>query len=377
MGQYWDMFNVDRREKDLGGGGKLGEFFFDNMSSLYESLRIPRLPKDMDVWLSRGTVAIQPGPIGKLSTEVLEMLFGLLLDDSDPDSSDPNEDFLDCIIFAICCKKLLTIGKRHILHTLVARHARAADCRLICLGGYAYPPDQAPPGMLTDAELEEIATTPDLDEDSYESVEEAIARRCLYNFAGERYKPASMAYWTLFDPFRRTVDEFYILQRQDPTVVRTMFSKLDLEMIRKLGGVGCLAPGLEYAEGPRVLCNTTKGEYVREDTLVWWEVGYTIAMCCDEEHRARLVEGPWAGDRFRIVTVGEMPPLTGGRKWKDVTREVNELLCHLLEGEFPEEYRKLIGSQKDGGEKGVGGKGDGEKEASQQEDSAKENGETV
>ncbi|PIL37570.1 hypothetical protein GSI_01264 [Ganoderma sinense ZZ0214-1] len=340
MGQYWDL------EKDLTGGGKLGEFFFTNHSHLYDSLRIPRLPKDLDMWLSRGSAAVQPGPMGKLSTEVLDMVF-----------------------------------ERHILHTLISRHARAADCRLVCLGWYAYPPDQAPPGMLTAAELEEIATTPDPDEHSCESVEKAIARRCLYLFAGENYAYAHMAYWRLFEPFRKTVDELWHLRRQDPAKMDAFYSALDLRMITKLGGVGSWAPGLEYAEGPRVLCNTSKGEYVREDALVGWDMEYwrvtlahallarvcyspddSISMCCGEEYKDGLVKGPWAGDRFRIISMDEMPVLKGGKRWRDVTGEVNELLCHLLEGEFPEEYCKKEAAEKE----------DVEKEACQQKDSEKD-----
>ncbi|PIL36441.1 hypothetical protein GSI_00130 [Ganoderma sinense ZZ0214-1] len=345
------------------------------------------------MWLSRGSVAVQPGPMGKLSTEVLDMVFEVLLDGSDPDP-DPNEDFLDCIIFAISCKRLLTIGKRHILHTLISRHARAADCRLVCLGWYAYPPDQAPPGMLTAAELEEIAMTPDPDEHSWGSVEKAIARRCLYHFAGENYAYTHMAYWRLFEPFRKTVDELWHLRRQDPAAMDAFYSALDLRMITKLGGVGSWAPGLEYAEGPRVLCNTSKGEYVREDALVGWDMEYwrvtlahallarvcyspddSISMCCGEEYKDRLVKGPWAGDRFRIISEDEMPVLKGGKRWRDVTGEVNELLCHLLEGEFPEEYCKTICSPKEGGMKEAAEKENVEEEACQQKDNEKKDGE--
>ena len=371
-------FNIDRREKDLGGGAKLGEFFFDDMTSLYESLRIPRLPKcvlvlvilhlplvpnhpliycparAMDKWLSRGTHAVQPGPMGKLSTELLDMVFEDLLDDP---AEEPTDGFLDCIIFAISCKRLLSIGARHVLRGLISRHARAADCRLVCLGGYTDGDDQAPPGMLTDAEVKELATTEGPDEDCYDTVEEAVktARR-LYIFALEQYEPCSAAHWTLFEPLRKVVQAFRAARKKNPEKFAEFFAPRDLEMIVALGAVGYYSPELEYAEGAHVLCNMSKGECVREDKLLVWELGGrritlvhallsricyspddSISMGCGEEYLEGLIKGPWAGDRFRITTAGEMPTLKGGKEWKDVTKDVNRLLRHLLRHEFPEQ----------------------------------------
>ena len=58
-------------------------------------------------------------------------------------------------------------------------------------------------------------------------------------------------------------------------------------------------------------------------------------MVCAKEYLDGLVKGPWAGDRFRITGADEMPPLKGGKGWKDVTKDVNRLLRHLLRHEFP------------------------------------------
>ncbi|KAM5542354.1 hypothetical protein V8D89_003813 [Ganoderma adspersum] len=366
MGQTWEVFNIDRREKDLAGGAKLGEFFFDDMTSLYESLRIPRLPKAMDEWLSRGTRAVQPGPMGKLSTELLDMVFEDLLDDP---AEDPTDGFLDCIILAISCKRLLSVGARHVLRGLISRHARAADCRLICLGEYADGDDQAPPGMLTDAEVKEIATTEGPDEDCYDTIEEAVrAARCLYIFALESYKPRSAANWTLFEPLRKVVEGLRTARRKDPGRIAAFFAPRDLDMIAALGAVGYYRPELEYAEGSHVLCNMSKGECVREDTLVVWELGRrritlahallsricyspdnSISMECGEEYLDGLVKGPWVGDRFRITSADEMPPLKGGKEWKDVTKDVNRLLRHLLRHEFPEKDCETEDDEKVGG----------------------------
>ncbi|KAI1795039.1 hypothetical protein LXA43DRAFT_61815 [Ganoderma leucocontextum] len=352
MGQNWDVFNVDRREKDLAGGGKLGEFFWNNMTELYQSLRIPCLPKAVDEWLSRGPFVVQRGHVGKLSTEVLDMIFQVLLDDI---SQEPTDNFLDCIFFAICCKRLLSVGKRHILRALISQHARAADCRLVCLGGCFQAEDQAPPGMLTDAELKEIATTPGPDEHCYATTDDAIAARCFYTFALESYEPYYVAGRSLFDPLKELSKEIGNVRRREGETIDPLYS-LDLDMIAALGGLDYYRPKPEYLEGPNVLCNMSKGEYVREDKLVVWEMGWrrvtlaqallsricyswdpSISMRCGEEYIDKLVKGPWAGDRFRITSADEMPPVKGEKKWKDVTKEVNTLLCHLLGREMPEE----------------------------------------
>ncbi|KAM5542358.1 hypothetical protein V8D89_003817 [Ganoderma adspersum] len=207
---------------------------------------------------------------------------------------------------------MLSVGKHHILRALISRHARAADCRLVCLGEYTGGNDQALPGMLTDAEVKEVATTPGPDEDE----------KCdVHRKAGEK------------------IDPLY---------------SLEFDMITALGPVDWYRPKLEYPEGPNVLCNMSKGEYVREDTLVAWETGWGcttlahallsriclqysstggISMYCGREFVNGLVKGPWAGDRFRITSADEMPPPKGGKEWKGVTKdsEVNTLLCHLFE----------------------------------------------
>ncbi|PIL37571.1 hypothetical protein GSI_01265 [Ganoderma sinense ZZ0214-1] len=350
MGQNWEIFNVDRRERRIGSGGKLSEFFFDNMPSLYEALRIPCLPKAVDKWLSRGTFVMQPGPVGKLSTEVLDMVFEAILDNATPH---PTDNFLNCIFLAVGCKRLLVVCKRHILRALISRHARAADCRLVCLGSSAYGAHQAPPGMLTDAELQEIATKSIPGEDEYYgSAEKAMEARRLYSFACECYKPYREVQQSLFDPLRERAREFGRIRREKGETIDPLYA-LELDMITALGAVDSFRPKPEYpypAEGPNVLCNMSKGEYVREDVLLACETGFKwerIALvnallsqicyspdggaavgCEDKDDEERLVRGPWAGDRFRITSAAEMPllKLKGGKEWKDVTEELAMLL---------------------------------------------------
>ncbi|KAI1789081.1 hypothetical protein LXA43DRAFT_1155718 [Ganoderma leucocontextum] len=355
MGQFWHLINVDRREKDLTDSGKLGEFFFSDLGYLYKALHVPCLPKEVDEWLSRGTLVLQPKPIGALSTEVLDLIFEAILDDTE---RDPTKNFLTCIFLAITCKRLLSIGKRHILRALTSRYARAADCRILCLGEYADKEDQAPPGMLTDAEIKELETTM-MPYECGEPDDEDIAARCLYVFALELYEPCRDALADQHTPIRALMDWIGRIRRKlrgsKDNLDRNQALSRDLDMIAALACVG-YRPEPEYPDGPNVLCNLSKGECVREDALVkleseWCSVTLahavlsricyspdpSLAMGCSEEYEDRIAKGPWAGDRFRITSAADMPQLKGGKEWKDVTKEVNRLLCHLWGNEMCDE----------------------------------------
>nr|VWP00518.1 Lmo0105 protein [Ganoderma boninense] len=351
MGQDWTILNVDLREQDLDAGGKHLEFFLDGMRSLDQSLRIPCLPKAVDKWLSHGPFVVQPGPVGKLSTEVLDMIFEAILGNSTQGLAD---NFLNCVFLAVCCKRLLAVSKRHILRALMSIHARAVDCRLVCIGTATDVAEQAPPGMLTDAELQEIATTPIPDECLYHnSAEEAVAKRHLLPFAREVYKSYRKVQTPLFDPLKELGRCLYDIGMDVRTGYRLApLRALELDMISALSTAAPFYPRPEYPEGPAVLCNMSKGEYVCEETLLaydtlnsWWEgvtlmnalllricyspSGGTTVWCDDEDERQGLINGAWAGDRFRVTSMAEMPLLEGGRQWKDVTEEVAELLWNI------------------------------------------------
>lgn len=303
---------------------------------------------EVDEWLSRGTFAVQPKPIGALSTEVLGMILEEILDDT---RRAPAENFLTCVYFSVTCKRLLSVGKRHILRALTSRYARAADCRIICLGKYANKNDQAPPGMLTDAAVNELATTRMPYEPS-ELDDEDLAQRCLSVFALELYKSYHNAkveeHMTVYIPIDCTRD---IRGRKEPPDSK----ERDLNMIAALACVRYYPTGPAYPDGPNVLCNLSKGECVREDALVrlesrWCSVTLahavlsriccspdsSMSMACSGEYEDRLAKGPWAGDQFRITSEADMPPLKGGQEWKDVTKDVNRMLRHLWNGEMDE-----------------------------------------
>ena len=271
------------------------------------------------------------------------MIFKALMDDAGKLEHLPWV-IMDCLMFAICCKRLLTIGKHHILRTLMFQYARDVDCRLVCLGEYASADDQAPTGMLTDDERKEIETAEISDEEN-KSVT-PIAPRCLYRFASTHYQDRGSVDSALQKPLRSLRHEHRNVRKWLGPSLDVMLD-LDMRMVAELGGTDCSSCQY-YPDGPNVLCNMSKGEYILEEKLVdlqnkrgrvtlahallsriCYSPIQSVSIACDVEYADRLAKGPWAGDRFRITTVNQLPVLKDGREWKDVTEEANLLLCHL------------------------------------------------
>lgn len=102
----------------------------------------------------------------------------------------------------------------------------------------------------------------------------------------------------------------------------------------------------------RVLCNLSKGEYVRESTLrnkvddeksqyyiaqcvglqhilaayICWSSNYSCSMALSKQTRDELTRGRWAGDRFEVVHKDRMRPDVD---WKDVSDEAVERLARI------------------------------------------------
>lgn len=113
---------------------------------------------------------------------------------------------------------------------------------------------------------------------------------------------------------------------------------------------GCA--GVAYPEGARVLCNISKGEYIREDTLtvardtdatlahallarVSWSTRLSVTVDCSERAKEEVRHGPWAGDRFCVATMDTLPVLGRGiGPWADVTGAVDWLLRDLKEAYY-------------------------------------------
>lgn len=103
------------------------------------------------------------------------------------------------------------------------------------------------------------------------------------------------------------------------------------------------------AGNTRVLCNLTKGQYVREELLqvltaeqpvglgsLGYNTGLVQAMlcrvwCAEFVHSNGPVSAIWASDCFEITQIGR---LRGGRTWVDVSWEVIRELKHVGDDEL-------------------------------------------
>ncbi|KAI0758170.1 hypothetical protein C8Q74DRAFT_1373202 [Fomes fomentarius] len=341
MGQNWDLLNIDRKEQSPVAGCKLGECFFDDFWSLRDALTLRALPREVNTWLERGPRALQPGPLGKLSPELLDMVFRDVI----------RTNYIAALWFATTCKSVLEVAKPHLLRKLEAIYAPWAGGRLIYLGQYTESDAALPEGLLTDAELQQIATAeiPQLD-----YIEPGKMTLSLY--AVEIYED------------RHTItheNKWYGAQHDHGTALLELRKAckgcprrlLELEMLETLHAFNSAPPRFREGGVP-VLCNLSKAEYVREDRLsemkwwvdvkanweaqlglvhallsrICWSTDDSISMVCGKECKERLVKGPWAGDRFCIATLETMPNPRVAKKWVDVTAEADELLVHIWEG---------------------------------------------
>ncbi|KAH9899409.1 hypothetical protein C8Q73DRAFT_787297 [Cubamyces lactineus] len=322
MGQIWRIFNVDHRAIYVGTGlyRKLGEWFFRSHHDLMASLRIPCLPAEIDEWLkSEERMPVhQRSTLLKLSNELLFMIFAELDDAT-----------LACL--AITCKDFLTIAKPEFLRRIRRWHRSWAHCRIITLGEYTCSEDlnALPEGLLS--EDEKAAVNAYADEMAIKNPEDAKYARNLYSYASEHYELDECSSYGM-----RSYDEDY-----------------DYRLPRRLTGsdkvmYGVLAGPIfsfTYPKGAEVLCNISKGEYVRDAGLTvpyritlahalvsqtCWSSQPSFAMCCSQEYEEKLMRGRWAGDKFCIVTEDTMPKLEDG-EWKDVTKEVDSLLRHICD----------------------------------------------
>ncbi|KAI1795033.1 hypothetical protein LXA43DRAFT_1178936 [Ganoderma leucocontextum] len=249
------------------------------MSSLYRALQIPCLPDAVDEWLSRGTVVPQPGSIGKLSTEVLDMVFQAILDDR---AHSFTTNLLSCICLAVGCKRLLTVGKGHILEGLLEHHAPAAHCRLICLGESTDATDQAPSRMLTEEQLKEIAATK---------------------------VPAEDDRWAIAGRNEDGGDPNVILehpeseseQQQDP------LHALDRKMVEEPASYSYREDALAVFRGGGGDQNRVTFVHAMVSRICYSLDPSVADELCGDKFVGRFGRGPWEGDRFCIRSEEDMP----------------------------------------------------------------------
>ncbi|KAI0334946.1 hypothetical protein GY45DRAFT_966137 [Cubamyces sp. BRFM 1775] len=354
MGQYWCLKNIDRRE-DF-NEGKLGEWLVESdHHDLLSELAIPvQLPKEYDTWLNTGKRVTQRAPLFKLPDEMLGMIFAEL-------------DFEDAslVCFAITCKELLVLARRPILKAMNRTLPTWANCRLICLGDNTQDIEELPAGMLTTEELATIGNTLSAesaddadaaDEPELEAEYPSVAD--LLMLAGEPAKlKVTSGYYMgdhrfisrslLQDVFRSMGQRIVAPLRKRGWVARSRTRKLHWRVVEQDRLQAFVFKPIRPT--PEVLCNLSKGEYVRHAALpdvpdfedvslahalivqVLWSTCPSCNTDIPEEYEGRVSRGHWAGDRFCVTTMETMPELAPGiGEWRDVSDDVAKYLRHFL-----------------------------------------------
>ena len=282
-------------------------------------------------------MARQPGPLGSLSTELLQLMFDELL------------EYHEIVLFAVTCKMLLAAGVPRLTRAYREEYAPWVNCRLICLGDYAKHQGVLEFPFLTDEEKEELkARVAAKDPKLYEYTSELYSiAESKYTWGRDAIYKARMAISTVYG------DREWSNPRRYPkdAVERELISSL-------LPDYAFGRVDRRSSDGTEVLCNLSKGEYVRADGLgptssdaddtegndggsqsppltralvsqICWSDDQSVSMGLTREVAERLVRGPWIGDRFVITTLEDMPDKYRRIDWKDVTERVAAFLVEL------------------------------------------------
>ncbi|EKM56099.1 uncharacterized protein PHACADRAFT_209596 [Phanerochaete carnosa HHB-10118-sp] len=338
MGQYWVIANVDARQTTSGAGGKLGESFWTSKTNLTELL-MKHWSGDIDfsnIWADKEIAVLEsakPSPtsrIVRLPNELLRMIF------------DAINDLMSCIFLCVTHNILGVAGEARLRELAVPEPGPWAGHRILCVGDYC----RKFPASVEEEISAQAATYTYLvygeDSDASDTQEEDAS---FYECVSETYKSVRPSdRW----PLKLSKAQYKLLSRllssADRKRVNTVFMAIRNADIR-----------LDIYAKDLVLCNLSKGEYVRNDACVgpntddsndssevdtYLDLGLvlfsricwsTTSHCSMPENISdRLTTGTWAGDRFEIIPREKM-----GRdiEWKDITEEAIAWLHEIFESE--------------------------------------------
>ena len=283
------------------------------------------------MWLTQGRDVSQTSPLFNLPIDILNCLF----------IDELAVDLHHIAAFAITCKAALLLSKPFLLNALRSKFAPWAGTRILFIDDYLPRVEDLPAGFLTNDEVEEVRTT---------VFRKYPKHRCYSTFAGETFTDVT-------DFPRPSNYHGSVWQRLDTASLRGRSSPAaaihaeDRAKFIVLCGAHYDIVARTYAEGDQVLFNLSKGECVRPhlfsalDTMC--ASGLTImnalfARICwfgpdprnnpmrlDAAQREELGRGKWAGDRFCITTLDNMPLTPEGKEWVDVSEETTEFVYHM------------------------------------------------
>ncbi|EPQ50487.1 hypothetical protein GLOTRDRAFT_133860 [Gloeophyllum trabeum ATCC 11539] len=313
MGQYWKIVNFDKRVATY-SQGKVGEFLPEGGPGrlagwLLFRLQRPQLQphtKKLTETIIQNAKGPQDAGLGYLgiAVELIEAIFARI------------DDTHDVACLCIANKTLWAIGHKYIKD---AKGHWEGD-RIICVGDYV---GDLPEDMLSPAEMEELRQ---------EAEEYCRGYLNLYNIAEELFSDADSLPTT----------------REDQRV-REM-SHIEYELYQDL-----TEPYYEDYNDGWVLCNLSKLQYVRADTVremvgdalelgdvllsqICWSTDPSISMA----YNGDLHRGAWAGNRFLLATMDEVNgALREKGTWTDVTKVVMKQVAEIWRSEhgrgWPEE----------------------------------------
>ncbi|RPD74925.1 hypothetical protein L226DRAFT_68940 [Lentinus tigrinus ALCF2SS1-7] len=328
MGQYWEIFNISRRQvgEIEGRGLKFGEFFFVKQDFLVRSLTIPFESPELLAYYDLVPKRRYENGLLSLPDELLLEIIAY---------ARRIATLWDVACFAITCRKMLILSRDSLNYDRAVEAAPWYSCRIACIGDYATV-DDLPDQIMNAAQRAQLKKLNEKDSNE-ESDEESD---------GESY--AGLYSYMI----GRTVlfhGAFAL-----PKEAQRHFSRGDQALYRA-------ALSLSYPNRDDwALFNVTKEVYVRASALaelagkpsdpqpflpscrvdlghallirIAWSSDGSLSMRTDIDiHR-----GPWAGDRFFISTMDKPPPCYKAltmKGWRDVSEEIVRDLKEIYNGD--------------------------------------------
>ncbi|GJE90304.1 hypothetical protein PsYK624_064330 [Phanerochaete sordida] len=344
MGQWFKFANIDAQETANGADAKLGEIIWESKQDLVKLLvKYWHVDKtSMNVLTNDAAAAVE----AKLASEsrLLRLpneLIGAVFDHL--------EYLKDCICLCAAHRALGMVGKARICALMVPNtRGPWAGQRLICVGDYA---DEYPASIQDDifAQLRayKAQRTPEVP-----TVDLGPPMSSTGSNADSDVAPDEEAKREERLPGLYECVSYTYCHRNPPSYFCTYIDYYSWRLKKRHGDLHRVSEICRAIEGIRtaintvsddlVLCNLTKGEYVRNDAVqqlnawanehVQWPVDISLgtvvltriswstdSSCAMHEDVAeRLAQGDWAGDRFEIVPIGKLNPDV---EWKDATDE--------------------------------------------------------
>jgi hypothetical protein len=238
----------------------------------------------------------------RLATELICMIFKEI------------DNLYDAIMLGLAHDTLMVIGWGDIRALVVQHLASWAGDRIICVGHYG---KDLPEGVVSEEEQNKMY------EEAYHEAYHEWDPFNLYDISSTIFRNAES---------RSSMDyqQCRILLSEARPVIR---------QIEKEG---------YYWEGGWVLMNLSKQQYVKSmvassvlpsmdatdagcfGQLILSRICWSTDHSCSMHYKGPLHQGPWAGDRFRIVTLDVFERRTSGKEWKDVSTEAMEWLKKIL-----------------------------------------------